>query len=252
MGRDFIRAFAVDPEYLWSGPMSTVLLIDDEPHIADVVVYMLEEHGFEVVTAGNGEEGLALFSAEQPGLVLLDLNLPGKSGLEVFREMKTLSPATPIIMLTCRVEEPDRVLGLEMGADDYVTKPFSVRELAARVKVVLRRANQASDIGIVEHGPLRIEEETYTLTFHGQAIKATRAEFGLLETLASYPARVFSRDALIRKIYNDEHPVTDRTIDACVKRVRKKLRGVDASVDPIETVYGVGYKLNRELLEPGQ
>ena len=228
------------------------MLIDDEPHIADVVVYMLEEHGFKVLTAADGEEGLILFTDKQPSLVLLDLNLPKKSGMEVFSEMKTLSPGTPIIMLTCRVEEPDRVLGLEMGADDYVTKPFSVRELAARVKVVLRRASQTRDPGFIEHGPLKIAEDTFSLTFHGEQIKATRAEFGLIKTLASYPARVFSRDALIREIYNDEHPVTDRTIDACVKRVRKKLLGIECSVDPIETVYGVGYKLNQELMEQEQ
>lgn len=187
------------------------------------------------------------FRQSQPNLVLLDLNLPDKSGLEVFRELKRIEPKLPIIMLTARVEEADRVLGLELGADDYITKPFSVRELAARVKVVLRRAEEPFLSKTIEHGPLRMLPENYTLSFHGETVKATRTEFDLLKTLAAYPARVFSRDALIRAIYQDEHPVTDRTIDACVKRIRKKLLAVDPALDPIETIYGVGYKLNQEL-----
>jgi DNA-binding response OmpR family regulator len=232
--------------------MKTILLIDDAEHIADAIEYTLEEHGFKVLTASDAAGGLRKFRAARPQLVLLDLNLPDMSGLEVFLELKRIDRSLPVIMLTARVEEADRVLGLELGADDYITKPFSVRELAARVKVVLRRAEAPTQSSTIERGPLRIMPEEYQLSFHGQALKATRAEFDLLKTLAAHPAQVFSRDALIRAIYDDQHPVTDRSIDACVKRLRKKLLAIDAAIDPIETIYGVGYKLNQELREAGE
>lgn len=229
--------------------MKRILIIDDAEHIAEAVAYAIESHGFKALTAGDAGGGMRLVEREDPSLVLLDLNLPDRSGLDVFHDIKKHSPELPIIMLTARVEEADRVLGLEMGADDYVTKPFSVRELIARIRVVLRRTAAPEPGGALEYGPLLIHPQRFILGFHGETVKPTRAEFDLLRTLARYPARVFSRDSLIRSIYDDEHPVTDRTIDACVKRIRKKLLAVAPDTDPIETVYGVGYKLNPALLE---
>ncbi|NCC52221.1 MAG: response regulator [Spartobacteria bacterium] len=226
-----------------------ILLVDDEPHIADVVVYMLEEHGFAVETAQTGRQGLERFRSRRPDLVILDLNLPEISGFDVFREMKQLAPAIPVIMLTCRSDEVDRVLGLELGADDYVTKPFSARELTARVKTVLRRAQHGADPAatVIRYGPLTLYPADHRLEYFDTPVVMTRAEFELIRALVSHPARVFERDALISRIYEPNHPVTDRTIDAYVKRIRQKLQKINRQVDPITTVYGLGYKLNDRL-----
>jgi DNA-binding response OmpR family regulator len=230
--------------------MDRILLIDDEQHILDVVEYVLKENGFMIVTALDGDTALGLFKSDRPDLVVLDLNLPGLSGLDLFREMKRLDPAVPIIMLTSRSEEVDRVLGLEIGADDYVTKPFSPRELAARVRAVLRRTRGGSSdagIGLIRHGPFEIDPRGYILTYYGARILLTRQEFRLLEALVRYPARVFTRNNLINRIYEGESCVTDRSIDACVKRIRRKLEEVRSGIDPIRTIYGIGYKLNQEI-----
>lgn len=224
-----------------------ILLIDDEQHIVDIVVYVLEEHGYRIHTALDGLTGLQLFRKTVPSLVILDLNLPGMQGLDVFREMKTQSAATPIIMLTSRAEEIDRILGLEMGADDYVTKPFSPRELAARVRAVLRRTNHATPQSQINHGPFSLDPDACSLTYFGKPMALTRAEFRLTECLIRYPARVFTRDMLINRLYDGEHVVTDRSIDACIKRLRKKFEEVRPDVDPIETVHGLGYKLRAAI-----
>jgi len=227
-----------------------VLVVDDERHIVDVVVYILEENGFNVDTALDGETGLRLFNETHPDLVILDLMLPGIPGLELFREMRQARPAVPVIMLTSRNEEIDRVLGLELGADDYVTKPFSTRELAARVKCILRRAIRAASQqtnAMLTHGPIEIDPEAFTARYFGRPVQLTRAEFRLIECLVRYPARVFTRDTLIDRIYDDEHIVTDRSIDAYVKRLRRKLAAIRPDINPIETVHGLGYKLNQEI-----
>lgn len=227
-----------------------VLVIDDEQHIVDVVVYILEENSFEVLTAPDGEAGLLLFQKESPDLVILDLTLPGMSGLDLFGMMREISPEIPVIMLTSRNEEIDRVLGLELGADDYVTKPFSTRELAARVKTILRRANgrdAEQPDSVLVHGPIEVDGASYSVKYFGQLLKLTRSEFRLVECLVRYPARVFTRDALIDRIYDDQHVVTDRSIDAYVKRIRRKFSEVRAGVNPIETVHGMGYKLNLDV-----
>jgi two-component system, OmpR family, catabolic regulation response regulator CreB len=231
--------------------MERILLIDDEQHILDVVEYILSENGFETVTALDGDTALALFRKALPDLVVLDLNLPGLSGLDLFREMKRRAPGIPIIMLTSRSDELDRILGLEIGADDYVTKPFSPRELAARVRAVLRRSGDRNLIGeekIIRHGPLMIDTGSYILTYFGERILLPRQEFRLVAALALYPARVFTRENLMDRIYEGMSFVTDRSIDACVKRVRAKLKEVHPDLDPIRTVYGIGYKLNQDLL----
>ncbi len=227
-----------------------ILLIDDEQHIVDVVVYVLGEHGFATDTALDGDSGLDLFRRRRPDLVLLDLTLPGMGGLDLFREMKHLDPAVPVIMLTSRGEEVDRVLGLEIGADDYVTKPFSPRELAARVRAVLRRARGGAGGPAgerIRHGPFEIDPRGYVLAYYGSRILLTRQEFRLLAALVRFPARVFTRDNLMDRIYDGENCVTDRSIDACVKRIRRKLQKIRPGLDPILTVYGIGYKLNEAI-----
>ena len=228
----------------------SILLVDDEQHIVDVVEYALKENGFDVVAALDGNAGLAKFNTAAPDLVILDLNLPGISGLELFREMRRQRPDAAIIMLTSRSDEIDRVVGLELGADDYVTKPFSPRELVARVKTILRRITQTpaeARSSRLVHGSLVLDCEAYSLTFFGQAITLTRSEFKLMECLARHPAQVFTRDTLMDRIHEDGHIVTDRSIDAYVKRLRKKLFDVRPGADPIETVHGLGYKLHHDL-----
>jgi DNA-binding response OmpR family regulator len=227
-----------------------VLLVDDEQHIVDVVVYGLEHEGFEVAVALDGDTGLKTFERSRPDLVILDLNLPGISGMDLFREMRRLQPGVPVVMLTSRSEEIDRVLGLELGADDYVTKPFSPRELAARVKAVLRRTERPhadAHPKCLSHGPIEIDSDAFGLAYFGQSIPLTRAEFKFMECLVRFPAQVFTRDMLIDRIYDGEHVVTDRSIDAYVKRLRKKFSDVRHGIDPIETVHGLGYKLNHGI-----
>ena len=227
-----------------------ILLIDDEQHIVDVVEYALTENAFDVIAALDGDIGLRKFTDANPDLVILDLLLPGMSGLDLFREMRRLRPSVPVVMLTSRAEEIDRVLGLELGADDYVTKPFSPRELAARVRAVLRRTEHPpteTRPNRFLHGPLELDAEAFTLAFFGSDIPLTRSEFKFMECLVRFPARVFTRDMLIDRIYDGEHVVTDRSIDAYVKRLRRKFAEVRDHVDPIATVHGLGYKLNHNL-----
>jgi DNA-binding response OmpR family regulator len=229
-----------------------LLLVDDERHIVDVVEHVLKEQGFEVTVAMDGDAGLKAFEQSRPDLVLLDLTLPGIPGLELFKEIRGLCPATPVIMLTSRAEEIDRILGLELGADDYVTKPFSNRELVARVKALLRRTqpgNERSEGQVLVRGPLSIDREAYTVSLSGERIDLTRAEFRLIECLARYPARVFTRDVLIDQIYDGEHVVTERSVDTYVKRLRQKVSEMKPELNPIETVHGFGYKFNQELTE---
>jgi len=227
-----------------------ILLVDDEQHIVDVVVYILEENGFEVVTALDGDTGLRKFKDSRPDLVVLDLNLPGMSGLDLFREMRRIRADAPVVMLTSRAEEIDRVVGLELGADDYVTKPFSPRELAARVKAVLRRTEGSlagNPPSRLSHGPMDLDGDAFSLTYFGKPLTLTRAEFRFVECLVRHPAQVFTRDMLIDRIYDGEHVVTDRSIDAYVKRLRKKFAEIRRNIDPIETVHGLGYKLNHHI-----
>ena len=231
-------------------PAKRILLVDDEQHIADVVEYILRENAFDVIVAADGDAGLRKFTENNPDLVLLDLNLPGMSGLDLFREMRRLQPAVPVVMLTSRAEEIDRVVGLELGADDYVTKPFSPRELAARVRAVLRRTDRPaagpSDSRVV-YGPLVLDNEAATLSYFGVEISLTRAESKFMECLVRFPARVFTREMLIDRLYDGEHVVTDRSIDAYVKRLRRKFAEVRPQIDPLTTVHGLGYKLNHNL-----
>lgn len=225
-----------------------VLLVEDEKGIADNIEFILKETGYVVTIARDGKQALRMFNDSRPDLVVLDLNLPHVSGLEVFREIRRQTD-TPVIMVTSRAGETDRILGLEMGADDYVTKPFVPRELAARVSAVLRRyrnGNQASN-SVLEEGPVRIDKEARLLSYYGTRMELTRSEYALLLALASHPAKTYSRDELLNRIHDGEYAPTDRTIDACVKRIRAKAAAIRPDVNPIQTSYGMGYKLNQNL-----
>lgn len=229
--------------------MAEILLIDDDRHITEVVEYVLKENGFAFSSAPDGDSGLELFRRRRPALVLLDLKLPGISGLDLFRRFRELAPEAPVIMLTSLGEEVDRVLGLELGADDYITKPFSPRELAARVRAVLRRS--AGDQGRERRrlGPLEVVPESMTARLDGKRLDLTALEFRLLETLTRYPARIFSRQSLLDRLYPDSAAVSDRSIDSTVKKIRSKFRARRPDLDPVETVYGEGYRLHRRLGE---
>lgn len=229
-----------------------ILVVEDERHIVDVIEYVLKENAFEVIVAPDGDAGLEHFQADRPDLVLLDLGLPGIPGLDLFREMRRRRPEAPIIMLTSKSEEIDRVLGLELGADDYITKPFSTRELVARVRNVLRRAAGPRTPGQVpdpalSYGPFALDPETFCATYMGRSVALTRTEFRFMELLVSRPSKVFTRDELIDRIYDGARVVTDRSVDAYVKRLRRKLAPDGAQVSPIETVHSLGYKLNQRI-----
>jgi two-component system OmpR family response regulator len=221
-----------------------ILLVDDDPHLRDVVIYALQREGFSVEAAADGQQGLEAFARRGPfDLVVLDVMMPEVDGLEVCRRMRQGS-RVPVVFLSSRDEEIDKILGLELGGDDYVTKPFSVRELLARVKAVLRRFSDAPP-GPAEapriHGPVRLDPARHEVSCAGTPVRLTVTEFGLLAALMERPGRVLSRGQLMEVAYSYDNLITERTIDTHVKRIRKKFR--DAGHDPIETVYGLGYKL---------
>ena len=230
--------------------MKQILVVDDDPHLRDVVVYTLQREGHGVTTAHDGREALAALLPPSPktfDLVVLDILMPEVDGLEVCRRLRASERAhVPVVFLSSRDEEIDKVLGLEMGGDDYVTKPFSPRELAARVKAVLRRAELVARPPAEAAPPLRVGPVTLDLARHevrcGElTLRLTVTEFGLLAALMERPGVVLSRGQLMERAYAYDNLITERTIDTHVKRVRKKFR--DAGHDPVETVHGVGYKL---------
>ncbi len=217
-----------------------VFIVEDEPKLAALLVDYLHAAGFATRVLGDGLEVVPAVRADPPALVLLDLMLPGIDGLQVCRELRGFS-AVPIIMITARVEEVDRLLGLELGADDYICKPFSPREVVARVKAVLRRQAQPSVAGAVPG--LVIETEAYRATLDGVALDLTPVEFRLLETLAAHPGRVFSRAMLLERLYDDHRIVSDRTVDSHIKNLRRKLNAAAPDRELVQSVYGVGYRL---------
>ena len=219
--------------------MSKVLIVEDEPKLASLVADYLKAAGYEAHCLENGLEVIPWVKGNQPDLIVLDLMLPGRGGLEVCKELRTFTDL-PIIIVTARVEEVDRLIGLEAGADDYLCKPFSVRELVARVKALLRRPR----IGIsLKNSSLVIDEATHKVSLDGKEIDLTPVEFRLLAALAAAPGRVFSRDGLLEKLYADHRVVTDRTVDAHVKNLRRKLEEVRPGSDLVRSIYGVGYRL---------
>jgi DNA-binding response OmpR family regulator len=226
-----------------------ILVVDDEQSITDLLEYNLRQNGYRVVVARDGHEALRLAQTEQPDLVVLDLMLPGPDGFDICRELRregaATAPNVPIIMLTARDEEVDRVVGLELGADDYVTKPFSVRELMARVKAVLRRVGPAEGgaPAVYHVGPLEIDTPAREARLEGTLLPLTRLEFDLLETLARHAGQALSREQLLDQVWSYDYYGDARAVDSAVKRLRAKLRRVGC--DPISTVRGVGYRLER-------
>lgn len=223
----------------------TILLVDDEAKLVDVLRAYLERDGYRVVTAGDGRDALMQFRQARPDLIVLDLMLPEIDGLEVCRRIRQES-SVPIIMLTARAEEVDELLGLELGADDYVTKPFSPRAILARVRAVLRRVHAASEEteAPLVAGPLRVDLAGHAATWHDTAFSLTPSEFRLLAVLAGRPGRVFSRLELLERIQGDAYAGYERTVDAHVKKLRKKLLevGGHAAAASIVAVPGTGYK----------
>ncbi|NIP17145.1 MAG: response regulator [Xanthomonadales bacterium] len=222
-------------------PEKTILIVEDEPKIAGLLAdYLSAQGGFDTRIVDRGDRVLEDFRNDPPDLVLLDLMLPGLDGIEVCKQLRAESDV-PIIMVTARVEEIDRLLGLELGADDYICKPFSPREVVARVKAVLRRASRGPDSGNTPG--VDFDESRFTASCNGQRLQLTRVEFALLKALAGQPGRVFSRDQLMNEMYADYRVVSDRAVDTHVKNLRQKLREACDGRDLIESVYGLGYRL---------
>ena len=225
--------------------MKQVLLVEDETAIADSVVYALKTDGFEAEWVATGEQALERVNGAPPDLIILDIGLPDISGLDLLRAIRKKTDV-PVIFLTARASEIDRIVGLEVGADDYVVKPFSPRELTARVKAVLRRARQPDADPPVVDGPFEIDEERFEISFHSQPLTLTLYEFRLLKVLIERPGRVYSREQLLDLAWNDPENAMDRTIDTHIKTLRAKLKAVRGGVSPIQTHRGLGYSLRRD------
>ncbi len=225
-----------------------ILAVDDEPAILELERYNLEKEGFTVLTAKDGEEALRLAAAEQPELILLDLMLPRLSGLDVCRKLREnpLTSGIPVIMVTARTEDSDVVLGLELGAEDYVTKPFSPRVLVARVRTILRRKNRKAPVpegkSTAIHG-ITIDPERHEIFSEGIPLLLSVTEFQILEYLAQNPGRVFSRNQIINAVKGGSYPVTERSIDVQILSIRKKLAD---KAELIETIRGIGYRMRDE------
>lgn len=218
---------------------TTILIVEDEQKLAELHRDYLQQSGYVTEWLADGLKVAPWVKDNSPSLVLLDLMLPGKGGLEICKEIRQFSNV-PIIIVTARVEEIDRLLGLELGADDYICKPFSPREVVARVKTVLRRSepqpqNENQDF-------LILDEESYQATLNGQKLDLTAVEFKLLSILTLKPGRIYSRDQLMDKLYSDQRIVCDRTIDSHIKKLRKKIAAVAPELELIHSIYGVGYK----------
>jgi two-component system catabolic regulation response regulator CreB len=233
-----------------------ILVVEDEPAIADTIVYALSTEGFAPHWCANAQAAIESVSstsvASRFALAILDVGLPDQNGFDLFRRLQQVDPALPAIFLTARTSEIDRVVGLELGADDYVAKPFSPRELIARVRTVLRRikrsqAEAAPNAAARAQTLFAIDDERKQIRFRGRTLDLSRYEYRLLKVLAERPGRVYSRDELMSLVWDDPAASFDRTVDAHVKQLRAKLRSVDASLDPIQTHRGLGYSLRDDL-----
>ncbi len=219
-----------------------VLVVDDEPMVREVLTRYLEKEGFDVATAGDGEEALAAFESAPPDLVLLDLMLPRIDGLEVFRRMRA-GAATPVIMLTAKGEETDRVVGLELGADDYVTKPFSPREVVARVRAVLRRAGASVPAdAVLTYGEIGIDPFRREVRIRDKPVKLTRKEFDVLHFLAAQPSITFTRSQLLEEVWDFAWDGDTSTVTVHVRRLREKIEADPSNPRHLLTVWGVGYR----------
>ena len=228
--------------------MSKILVVDDEPSIVDVLTYNLTKAGHQPIVARDGEQALQLARAERPDLVILDLMLPGMDGLEVCRALRK-DGDLPIIMLTAKDEEVDRVVGLEMGADDYIVKPFSPRELMARVKAVLRRTQPkpADSAPALQVGDLRLDVARREVAWRGAPFDLTAIQFDLLRVLMANPGRVFSREELLNQVWGYDYYGDTRAVDSTIKRLRARLRQIAADAELIVTVRDAGYKLSDDV-----
>lgn len=222
-----------------SSNQKNILVVEDEPTLAVILCEYLTQSGFGTTIIEDGALVIDAVKSQQPDLILLDIMLPNRDGLDIFREIRSFSDV-PIIMATARVEEIDRLLGLELGADDYICKPYSVREVVARVKNILRR-NVSSQPTSSEEA-LLIDESSMSVSYHQTPLTLTPAEFKLLAFLFNQKGRIFSRDQLMNHIYSDHRVVTDRTIDSHIKNLRRKLAEAQPDSDCIKSVYGMGYK----------
>lgn len=217
-----------------------ILIVEDEPKLARLLADYLKASGFEPFLLANGLEVVPWVREHRPDMVLLDLMLPGRDGMDVCKELRTFS-AVPVIMVTARVEEIDRLLGLELGADDYICKPFSPREVVARVKAVLRRTRDGQTL---QAKGLVLDQHRFRAKLHDQDLGLTAVEFKLLQFLAANPGRIYSRQQLMDKIYPDARIVSDRTIDSHIKKLWRKIEAVDPGARLIHSVYSVGYKFD--------
>ncbi|HYD49298.1 MAG TPA: response regulator transcription factor [Terriglobales bacterium] len=224
--------------------MAKILVVDDDGHIREVVRFALERAGHQPIEAADGSAALIAFDRDHPDLVVLDIVMPEMDGIDVCRKLREKSEV-PILFLSSRDDELDRVLGLEIGADDYVIKPFSPRELMARIKALLRRSGRRSDNDeeepILERGPLRLDPNRHRCYLDGGEVVLTASEFELVKALMGSAGKVYSRGELVERAWGFDHHITERTIDSHIRRVRRKF--ADHGGDPIETVYGIGYRL---------
>jgi two-component system response regulator BaeR len=220
-----------------------ILIVEDEEKIADLLCDYLKAAGFRASVQNNGDRVIAQIKKDPPNLILLDIMLPGKDGMQLCREIRQFSNV-PIIMITARVEEIDRLLGLELGADDYICKPFSPREVVARVKAVFRRVNAEPRTAHLEVGSISLDDETHQVMIDKKMLNLTPNEFGLLKIMMNRPNRVFSRSELINRVQGYDFEGYDRTIDTHIKNLRKKIAEMLPGQEIISTVYGIGYKFN--------
>ncbi len=216
-----------------------ILVVEDEPKLAQIIVDYMKNAGYQTHWIDSGLEVEDWVRENQPDLILLDLMLPGKDGVDICRDLRTFTNV-PVIMVTARVEEIDRLLGLELGADDYICKPFSPRELVARAKAVLRRIAKTETTPVRKS--LTLDPLRFIVSFGDASVELTSVEFQLLKTLHREPGRIFSRNQLMDRIYDDHRVVSDRTIDSHIKKLRRKLEGLSADKELIQSVYGAGYK----------
>ena len=216
----------------------TIMIVEDEEKLASLLGDYLKQSGFDSIWISDGELVLPRVRERLPDLILLDLMLPGRDGLEICKEIRSFS-TVPIIMITARVEEIDRLLGLELGADDYICKPFSPREVVARVKTVLRRSSEHQ---APPTGELALDADKYRALLKGKDLDLTAVEFKLLHFLYQNPGRIYSRSQLMDRIYSDQRIVSDRTIDSHIKKLRRKISCLDPEAELIHSIYGVGYK----------
>jgi len=219
-----------------------ILIVEDEPKLANLLADYLKASAFDSILLANGTEVVPWVREHKPDMVLLDLMLPGRDGMDICKEIRTFSHV-PVIIVTARVEEIDRLLGLEFGADDYICKPFSPREVVARVKAVLRRAHDGKTLQVQG---LVLDEHCYRATLHGRDLELTAVEFKLLQLLVSNPGRIYGRQQIIEKLYQDDRFVSDRTVDSHIKKLRRKIEAADPRMALIHSVYGVGYKFEQE------